>query len=200
MRKHTLLAAFGAALVTTLLAAPGFAQTPGASNPRLRPPVELTVTYSAVRTNAPVGDCGCFWLHGGTAEVAVPLSTHIALVGEVSGEKASEVPGYDGIGLNLISGMGGVRVSRQMHSHFIPFIQALVGGVHAFDSYFPGSTTIHSDATSFVLAAGGGLDIALSRHWVLRPAQADYHYMELPNGTSDQQHDVRLSGGIGWRF
>ncbi len=161
---------------------------------------EVSVTYSALRTNASVGDCGCFWANGGTVEVAVPVWRDFSAVGEFSGETASSIPGNTGAGLSLISGMGGLRVSRPLYGRFRPFAQGLLGGVHAFDSYFPTSSGSTPSANSFALAVGGGVDLAMTRRFLLRPIQLDYQYMQLPNGSSDQQHDFRVSAGVVLRF
>jgi outer membrane immunogenic protein len=181
--------------VSFALAAPGFAQV--APDKTL---AEVSLTYSTLRTNAPVGGCGCFWANGGTMEVAVPFWRHVSAVGEFSGETASSIPGNTGAGLSLISGMGGLRLGRSMHTRFKPFVQGLIGGVHAFNSYFPGSNTPTTSANSFALAAGGGLDISMTRRFLIRPIQLDYQYMQLPNSTSNQQHDFRVSAGIVFRF
>ena len=96
--------------------------------------------------------------------------------------------------------MGGLRVSRPMHTRFTPFAQGIVGGVHAFDGYFPGSTRYTTYATSLAMAAGLGLNVAVSKHLLLRPIQAEYQYMQLPNNDQNQQHDIRLSAGIVFRI
>ena len=71
------------------------------------------------------------------------------------------------LGPNLISALGGVRVARPLNKRFIPYAQGLVGVVHAFDSSFPGALGTTPSATSFALAAGGGLEVALSRRWLV---------------------------------
>ena len=184
-----------AMLAAVSVAAPAFAQ----ADPD-KTLAEVSLTYSALRTNASVGDCGCFWGNGGTMEVAVPIWRYVAAVGEFSGETASSIPGNTGAGLSLISGMGGLRVSRSLHSRFKPFVQGLFGGVHAFDSYFPSSSGSTTSASSFALAAGGGLDIGLTPRFAIRPIQLDYQYMRLPNNSSNEQHDFRVSAGFIVRF
>jgi hypothetical protein len=176
--------------------------TMGASTaPRLeKTRAEISFTYSALQTNASVGNCGCFWMRGGSAELALPVWRYVSGVIEVSGEHTNHVATAGTTGLSLLSGLGGLRVSRPMHTRFTPFGQGLVGGVHAFDSYFPGSTRSTTYATSLAAAAGLGFDVALSRHVLIRPIQAEYQYMQLPNASTNQQHDVRLSAGVVFRF
>ena len=83
------------------------------------------------------------------------------------------------------------------HTKLQPFGQALFGGVHGFDSYFPapvGKLPTSYD-TSFAMTIGGGVDIAVSRHiWIA--LQADYYYSELRNVQGDRQNQFRLIAGI----
>jgi hypothetical protein len=51
-------------------------------------------------------------------------------------------------GLSLFYGMGGVRMRVPNHTDFQPFGQALFGGVHGFDGYFPAPVGRPSDACS----------------------------------------------------
>jgi len=185
-----------AALAATLTLR-GLAQLPETPTPQ--PKLSLSVTYSALHTNAPVGGCGCFWSEGGAAEVASPIWHYVSGVGELSGERAGHIPGYGPIGLSLVSYMAGVRVTQLMGTRYAPFVQSLFGGVHAFDSEFPSPSGLEGKATSFAMAAGGGLDIVASRHLLIRPIQADYQYMQLPNNSTNQQHNFRLAAGVVFR-
>jgi outer membrane immunogenic protein len=157
---------------------------------------EISFTYSALHTNAPVGGCGCFWTSGGSVEFAVPVWRYFSWVGEFSGEHAGAIPGFGGVGLSLISGLTGARVSHPLRKRFDPFAQGLVGVAHAFDSYFPNSSGPMTSATSFASAVGGGVDISVSRRLLVRPVQLEYQYMRLPNNATNEQHDLRLSAGI----
>jgi outer membrane immunogenic protein len=97
--------------------------------------------------------------------------------------------------------MGGLRMRVPNHTHFQPFGQALFGGVHGFDGYFPapvGKLPASYD-TSFALTAGGGLDIPVSRHIWIRAVQADYFYSELRNLEGDRQNQFRIGAGILFR-
>ena len=201
MNHHSAFAALAVSLSLFAAALPAWAQTPMTMPGR--PPIDLSIAYSGLRSNVPVGNCGCFWMEGGSAEIAVPLWRQVSAVAELSGEHINNLPGIPGIGLGLISGMGGVRLSHAFHTRWSPFAQGLFGAVHGFDSYFPGNSAPTTYATSFAMAAGLGLDLQVQKHLLLRPIQAEYHYMQLPNNAinpADQQHDVRLSAGFVFRF
>jgi outer membrane immunogenic protein len=200
MKNKIALAALAVSFGLFATASAADAQTPMAMPER--PLVDLSISYSGLRSNVPVGNCGCFWMGGGSAEIAVPIWRHISAVAELSGEHINNLPGNPGIGLGLISGMGGVRLTHGFHTRWSPFAQGLFGAVHGFDSYFPGNSSPTTYATSFAMAGGLGLDVRLQKHFLIRPIQAEYHYMQLPNNAinpANQQHDIRLSAGIVFR-
>ena len=194
--------AAGVIAVSLILVRPAHAQVDRPSTDKRS--AEISFTYSGLRANVPPGNCGCFWMRGGSGEIALPVWRSISAVGEISGERKQKLPGLPSIGLSLVSYMAGPRYTRAFHHRFSPFAQALFGGVHGFDSYFPSANGGPSGAAnSFAMAAGLGLDIALRPHLLLRPIQAEYQYMQLPNNATNpanQQHDVRLSAGVVFRF
>ncbi len=162
--------------------------------------VDVDVMFSALHANAPVGGCGCFWMAGGIGEVAIPIGRNFSFVAEGSGQHVDRIPGTN-VGLGLINGLGGLRLRVPTRTRFQPYAQALFGGVHGFDSYFPASAGKLPTAydTSFAMAVGGGIDLAVSKHIWIRAVHADYHYSELRNLEGDRQNQFRISGGIVFR-
>jgi hypothetical protein len=157
-------------------------------------------TFSAMHANAPVGGCGCFWMNGGFGGLSLPLWRNFSAVVEAGGNTTNHIPAFD-TGLSLIYGLGGLRMRVPNHTLLQPFGQALFGGVHGFDSYFPapvGKLPTSYD-TSFALTVGGGLDLRVSRHVWIRAIQADYFYSELRNLQGDRQNQIRLAAGIVFR-
>ena len=162
--------------------------------------LDASITFSELRANAPVGGCGCFWMPGGTGELSYPVWKNFSALAEVAGHSTGNVPGFN-VGLSLVSGMGGLRIRVPNHTRFQPFAQVLFGGVHGFDSYFPapiGKLPTSYD-TSFAMAVGGGLDIAVSRHVWIRALKADYNYSALRNLQGDNQNQLRIGAGIVFR-
>jgi hypothetical protein len=159
--------------------------------------IDGSITFSELRANAPVGACDCFWMPGGTGEITYPVWRNFSAIGEVAGHRTGNVPNFN-VGLSLVSGMGGLRLRIPTHTRFQPFAQVMFGGVHGFDSYFPapvGQLPTSSD-TSYAMAAGGGLDIAVSRHVWIRALKADYNYSALRNLQGDHQNQLRIGAGI----
>jgi outer membrane immunogenic protein len=163
--------------------------------------LDVTVMFSELHANAPVDGCGCFWMPGGTGELALPLWKNFSAVAEAGGQHTTgNIPGFN-VSLGLVSGMGGLRMRVPNHTKFQPFGQALFGGIHGFDSYFPapvGKLPTTYD-TSFAMAIGGGVDVAVSKHIWIRAVQADYHFSELRNIQGDRQNQFRIGAGIVFR-
>lgn len=171
-----------------------------ASAQRPKNSIDVYFTYSEMHANAPVGGCGCFWMNGGAGGLSIPLKGNLSAVMEAGGNHTDHIPRFN-VGLSLFYGMGGIRWRVANHTRFQPFGQALFGGVHGFDSYFPapvGKLPTSYD-TSFASTVGGGLDIAVSRHVWIRAVQADYFYSELRNLQGDRQNQVRLGAGVVFR-
>ena len=162
--------------------------------------IEGYAIYSEMYANAPVGGCGCFWMNGGLGGFSIPVMGNVSAVVEAGGHITDQIPGLN-TGLSLFYGMGGVRLRVSNHTRFQPFAQALFGGVHGFDSYFPapvGKLPTSYD-TSFAYTVGGGLDIAISKHVWIRAVQADYFYSELRNIEGDRQNQFRIGAGVLFR-
>lgn len=162
-------------------------------------PLEVTLAYSADRTNGVAGGCGCFWLSGGRAEANASLAYGISIVSQIAGEHASKI-GSTLDSLSFVSYLFGPRYSFRNHSRLLPFVQFLVGGVHGFDGLFPGPGVLIPNPDAFAFAAGGGLNLNLTPHFAMRVAQADYFQSQLPNDASNVENHLQLSAGIVLRF
>jgi hypothetical protein len=51
-----------------------------------------------------------------------------------------------------------------------------------------------------VMTAGGGVDIRASRHFSIRPVQAEYLLTKIPDGLNDRQNNFRFGTGVVFRF
>jgi outer membrane immunogenic protein len=161
------------------------------------PRVDVGLDYNYVRTNAPPGGCGCIPLHGADGWVAFNFTHSIAIVGQVSGQHASNIEG-SGADLTFTSFLAGPRYSFNVTRRVVPFAQVLFGGAH-ISGGLPGDDLVGS-SNAFAMTAGGGLDIGLSPHFAIRAAQLDYFMTRFRNGINDRQNNLRLSAGIVVRF
>jgi outer membrane immunogenic protein len=189
IRKLTIVAA---ALASCLALAPG-ARSQDASK------MEAGVDYNYVHTNAPPGGCGCFSMNGGDGWFSYNFTDSFAGVAQVSAQHASDIGGTTA-DLTLTSYLFGPRYSFAPAKHFVVFGQLLLGGVHASGALAPGGSGITGSSNAFAMAAGGGLDIVLTRHFAIRAAQVDYYFTHFKNGTTDHQNNLRVAAGVVLRF
>ena len=193
-RLSAYLTIAGAVLLLVVLSARAHAQsqfpTPGHGSR-----FELSVGYNAIRANAPVGGCGCFYMQGGRADIAFPIFKGISGVAEVGGAYAQHINSF-GDDVVRITYLFGPGVTHRAGHGISVFSQALFGGAHGFSGYFPTATSSSSSADSFAFSAGGGVDQRLSQRIALRVLQADYLYTELPNAKGDRQNNLRIGAGI----
>ncbi|MCL2659105.1 MAG: OmpA family protein [Acidobacteriaceae bacterium] len=174
-----------------------FSQALPASTGVKAPSPDLSVMYSTMHTNGNVGTSNCVWMSGGTAQVSVPVMRNFAVVGEVGAEAISKMPDSNR-GLSLLSGRGGFRIPLSNHTMYQPFGQALFGVIRGYNtSTYPDGSKSKS---AFSTVLGGGLDLAVSRSIWIRAAEVDYHFSQLPNGNGDRQNELRISGGVVFRF
>lgn len=92
-----------------------------------------------------------------------------------------------------VSYLFGPRINFR-RGKFTPFAQVLLGAVWASDAIVLGSKT------AFGMTAGGGIDFTVSRHFAIRPVQAEYFLTKFPDGLNNRQNNFRYSAGIAFRF
>lgn len=168
---------------------------------------DLAVTYATERAELATGNCGCFWLRGGSADAAVTFRRGLGIAASLTGDHASNfAPGVD---VNKIAFMAGPRytytawagqaATTDVHRLQL-YGQGLFGGVHAFNGVFPASSGTTSSAGSFAMQAGGGFNVFLSNRFGVRLLEVDYVKTTLPNSASNTQNDLRLAFGMTWHI
>jgi outer membrane immunogenic protein len=167
-----------------------------ASAPADAQSLDVGANYNWVHSNAPPGGCGCFDLNGGSAWVGVNLTHSFGIVGAVASQQGSDSNGD----LTLTSYLAGPRYIVHGFDRFKPFGQVLFGGAHASGALAPGSANISGSPNAFAMTAGGGLDIGLTEHIMLRAIQADYYLTHFDNGVNTRQNNFRLGVGLVIRF
>jgi outer membrane immunogenic protein len=158
--------------------------------------VDLALGYSTIYANAPPsGQCGCFWMNGGSAQLAVGDPLGLGLVFDFGAATANNIGAGTGHDLTLATYLAGLRYIYWNRHRFTPYAQVLVGAAHAYTNYADdnGSTTV-------AFAAGGGVDLRFSRRFSWRIAQAEYLLTHVPNGADNLQNQLRLTSGIVLHF
>lgn len=104
--------------------------------------------------------------------------------------------GSGGGSSNIFTYLFGPRISYG-DAKLQPFVQALFGGARLSGSAegFGGGSE-----NAFAMTVGGGLDYQLTRHWFVRPVQAEYLLTEFSGFGSGHQNAFRYSAGVGYRW
>jgi len=186
------------------------------------PKVDLFFGYSFLRANQ-AQSVPAFTANGGLFNVGFNFNNHIALEAEFGGYHNGNVSGKE-FDTTSFSYLFGPRFSLGRSRKVDPYFHVLFGVNRAATSVAADSVLIptpqsatpssngrfEASQANFAMAAGGGLDIKLSRHVVLRPIQLDYYLtrFQTPDvlvptgGTSENrnQHDLRFAAGIAFNI
>lgn len=160
---------------------------------------DLIVEYSYLRAHPATSGFPKFNANGGTASLAWNPRSWYGLVGEFGDYHVGKIGGTS-VDTNLITYMFGPQFYFHHFGRFTPFAQELFGGAHSNSTAFgiPGSRN------SFATALGGGVDFSSRGHWSVRLGPVDYLLTEFPETTAaagrKAQNNLRVSGGVRWRF
>jgi hypothetical protein len=147
-----------------------------------------------------------FWLKGGAVDASVTFWKGLGIAANFTDEHASNI--YNNVSLGKIAVMAGPRYTfdtskytngmTKKHRTEV-FGEALFGGVHAFDSTFPGTSAVQTTAGAFSMQVGGGTDVAIGKGFGVRAFELDWVHTNLPNNAANSQNDLRIAFGLSWR-
>ncbi len=164
---------------------------------KIVPKFEIAGMFDYVNFN-PGGGFSSFNNYGGSGSFTWNPSGWIGLTEEIGGlsynRNVNGTNTHGGITTYLL----GPRLNLRKFDYFIPFAEFLLGGAHA-------GTQMTGDASqsAFALAAGGGVDVALTRNIVWRFAEIDYlmtNFSGSALGGNAREDNLRLGTGIVFRF
>jgi outer membrane immunogenic protein len=184
-------------LASSLLLRPAPAQELNAKTAPPRLP-ELAVAYDLIGSNAPAGQCGCFFLNGGSVTAAIPVPVkRLWIAGQVSATHAGNI-GTPHDDLTLLTYMIGFRYTPSIPSrHVSLFAQGLIGAGHASGSLVGGSNPGSQNAgISLAGSVGGGLDLRWKRAISIRAIEVEYQPTTVDNHTTALQNNYRISAGL----
>jgi opacity protein-like surface antigen len=173
-----------------------FAGTAGAQEVSV-PKVEVGANFSAV-SFFPRAGVPSFTTEGGSGTIVYNFNRVLSGVADLGGYHNTEAANFNP---TLFSYLFGPRLSLRK-SRVTPYVQALVGGVRATTNLIDPVSGASVTENGFAAAFGGGMDVRVSdRVWV-KPFQVEYLLTQLPNiwSTSDNQHNLRYSAGVVFRF
>ncbi len=169
---------------------------------RLVPRYELASMYDYVNF-APGEPFANFNSHGSSGSFTYNASRWVGLTAEVGGYQFQRnlfpLTGSNaGVGGSFLSFLFGPRLSLRKFDRFVPFGEFLVGGANGESVLVGGQRQ-----SAFAIAAGGGLDIVLTKHLAWRFAQLDYLMTTFSGtalGASGRQNNFRAGTGVVVRF
>lgn len=184
------------------------------------PKADLFLGYSGIRANS-ARDIPAFINNGGLGTFGWNINPHIAFETEFGGYHNGNINNFE-FDTTEMTYLFGPRFSMNRGRRVVPYFHTLFGGVHFTTSIpvtvaptplptgtstTPTTTRIGASQDAFSMALGGGLDIKLSHHVMLRPIQVDYLLTRLQDfgqsGTPSQnrnQNNVRYAAGLIFTF
>ena len=184
--------------------------------------------YSFVRANS-ARDIPAFTNNGGVGTLAINVNNHIAIEADFGGYHNGNINNKEA-DTTLASFLFGPRFSLGRSRTFDPYFHVLIGGSHISSSIAKSSVLLPQPLTlpagsqaspcgdryctsqsNFAMAAGGGIDIRLTKYMLLRPVQVDYFLTRFQDlgfaavlfGTPSQnriQNNLRFAAGITFHF
>jgi opacity protein-like surface antigen len=154
--------------------------------------VDVAGGFTVIHANEGPAVCGCFYMNGGSGELAVTNSHNISFVTNVGYTSQTNI-GNINRNLALLTVLEGGRYTLDHGGRFAPFGQGMVGIAKTSTNY-----KIDQSAARLALAVGGGVDLRLTNHFSIRPAEVEYLFTTIPNGQNNFQNQLRMTAGIVW--
>ena len=187
----------GGAMIAAM-AAPLMAQVVQAATAQPKYPLDIAVTYSALRSN--IVTSGSFWMQGGSVQVHGQFYRGFGVVADVAGMHTGNMSST-GVELDLVTATFGPRYTwSPPHRKYALFGQAMAGEAFGFNSVFPATGGATDSDDGLALKIGGGINYALSPRIALRAFEANWLRTQLPNSTTNLQNTFQLSAGLVFRF
>ncbi len=175
------------------------------------PKIEVPILFSLANIHPNVTPITSFNLYGGGGQFDVNFGRVFGIKAEFMGytqgsglRNQLQTIGYAGtLNGNAFSYMFGPQFKK--HSGVVqPFAEVLLGAYHtnayaAIVNAAGGTKTLASDNNFFSMAAGGGIDIKVNRHFSVRPVEVDYLMTRFHvNGTNytSNQNNFRYQAGF----
>ena len=169
---------------------------------QLVPRFEIAGMYDYINF-APGSPFSNFNNQGGSGAFAYNASRWLGLTGELGfyGFTRNLFPltgSATGVHGSLTSFLFGPRLNLRKYDHFVPFAEFLLGGAKG-----RGELTGAGNQSSFSVAAGGGVDMVITKNIAWRVAQLDYLMTNFSGpgvGGNARQDNFRAGTGMVLRF
>jgi opacity protein-like surface antigen len=157
------------------------------------PKAEIFGGYQYFHANSGVSGLSGFNLNGWNASASGFFSRNLGVTADFSGSYGTPSVLAVGVKTNFYTFLFGPTVRVPNSSRLTPFAHVLFGGGRISGSAFG----LSASSTDFTWAAGGGVDVNLSRNFAIRLGQADFLQTRV-SGSS--QNNFRYSTGIVLKF
>jgi opacity protein-like surface antigen len=165
------------------------------------PLMEVGLDYSLLHATAP--GASQITSNGGAGYFVYNLNRTVGLVADFGAYHNGSVHGTFASDTTFTY-LFGPRFSWRRWSRVTPYTQFLFGGARISASFVnPGGPTATSDQNGFALAAGGGVDIALTKLIAIKPIQIEYAMSQVSDFAGyrgNVQNGLRYSAGVVLRF
>src|SRR5262249_37263813 len=164
---------------------------------QLLPRYEVNGGYSYINFN-PGSGFDNFNNNGGTGGFAYNANRVLGLGAEVGGYSSRRDVNGNKVSGGLTSYLFGPRLNLRRFDHFLPFAEFLFGGARGNEGI-----TGADAQNAFALAAGGGVDVVLTKNVAWRFAQIDYLMTNFSGpslNSQARQNNLRLGTGVVLRF
>jgi outer membrane protein OmpA-like peptidoglycan-associated protein len=181
---------------------------PAAAAPDTRPPGQLLPRYEFAGMYdyinfAPGDPFANFNTHGGSGSFTYNASKWLGLTGELGGYDFNRnlfplTASNTSANGSFITYLFGPRLNLRKFDHFVPFAEFLVGGAKGGIEL----AGVNSQ-NAFAVAAGGGVDMVLTKNVAWRVAQLDYLMTSFSGpavAASGRQNNFRAGTGLVLRF
>src|SRR5574337_84995 len=148
---------------------------------------EVFLGYSYVRARPSTSGASGINFHGGSGSLAYNATSSLGIVADFGGYRAGNIQG-SGVDANVFTYLFGPRLSYRAYDRVTPFAQVLFGGARGSASFLGSSTS----QNSFAMAAGGGLDVGVTRRVAARLVQVEYLLTRFQESTSGRQTQNNL--------
>lgn len=155
--------------------------------------VDIFGGYQYLHASSGISGVDGINFNGWNAALTGYFNRNLGITADFSGNYSK--PTFLGVGVDtrFYSFLFGPTVRFPNATHLTPFGHALFGGGH----FSAGVSGLSAGETDFTWAAGGGLDLDMSRRLGIRVAQVDF-LQSRANGSS--QNNVRISFGVVFKF
>jgi opacity protein-like surface antigen len=165
------------------------------------PRVEIGVDYSLFHANLH-DDASQITSNGGSGYFVYNLNRVLGAVADLGGYHNGSIHGPLN-GDTTFTYLFGPRFNWRHWRRADPYVQFLFGGARASSSVVVGETTASASHNGFAMAAGGGLDVAITRHLAITPIQVEYLTSQDASFAANRnsfQNGLRYSAGVVLRF